>query len=141
MSQLAPPYWWELFGRHPITKLMDPAPLMVDAGLPIETVCLLIAKEKRSAINAGFMVLRENRYFGVGTSVHLLNLVADRARMRAQELGVAHRDIRALNDDLERRIEGRTAELRAAQQELVRKERLGALGQLTATVATRCAIR
>ena len=37
--------------------------------------------------------------------------------------------------DLASRVETRTAELRAAQEELIRKERLSALGQLTATVA------
>jgi signal transduction histidine kinase len=36
---------------------------------------------------------------------------------------------------LERRVEDRTAELRAAQDELVLKERLSTLGQITATVA------
>jgi PAS domain S-box-containing protein len=37
--------------------------------------------------------------------------------------------------ELARHVEARTAELRAAQDELIRKERLSVLGQLTATVA------
>ena len=37
--------------------------------------------------------------------------------------------------ELARRVDERTAELKAAQSELVRKERLSALGQLTATMA------
>ncbi|HEX3969747.1 MAG TPA: ATP-binding protein, partial [Stellaceae bacterium] len=41
----------------------------------------------------------------------------------------------AVEIELARRVEERTAELRAAQSELVRKERLSALGQLTATMA------
>jgi signal transduction histidine kinase len=41
----------------------------------------------------------------------------------------------ALELDLAQRVEERTAELRTAQHSLVRKERLSALGQLTATVA------
>ncbi|HEV8016738.1 MAG TPA: ATP-binding protein [Stellaceae bacterium] len=41
----------------------------------------------------------------------------------------------AVEVELARRVEERTAELRAAQNELVRKERLSALGQLTATMA------
>jgi PAS domain S-box-containing protein len=41
----------------------------------------------------------------------------------------------AVEVELSRRVDERTAELRAAQDELVRKERLSALGQLTATMA------
>jgi len=38
-------------------------------------------------------------------------------------------------EELERRVEERTAELRAAQEQLLRSERLATLGQLTATVS------
>jgi signal transduction histidine kinase len=41
----------------------------------------------------------------------------------------------AVELELARRVDERTAELRAAQSELIRKERLSALGQLTATMA------
>ena len=50
-------------------------------------------------------------------------------RKRAEE------EIRRLNDHLESLVEERTVELRDAQADLVRKERLAALGQLTATVS------
>ena len=40
-----------------------------------------------------------------------------------------------LNQELEQRVKQRTSELRVAQQELLRKERLATLGQLTATVS------
>ncbi|MDP6882623.1 MAG: ATP-binding protein, partial [Rhodospirillales bacterium] len=49
--------------------------------------------------------------------------------------GRAEAKVRELNLTLERRVEERTAELRQANEELLRKERLAALGQLTATVA------
>ncbi|MEE8505298.1 MAG: PAS domain S-box protein, partial [Kiloniellales bacterium] len=42
---------------------------------------------------------------------------------------------RLAHEELERRVKERTAELRAAQAELIRQERLATLGQLTATVS------
>ncbi len=135
MSQFARPYWREVFARHPITKLMDSAPVIVDVALPIEAISRQIASDKRSALHAGFIVTSQNRYFGIASTVDLLRLSADHAHLHAQELGRADAEIRSLNRDLERRVDERTRELEAAQDELLRKERLSTLGQLTATVA------
>jgi signal transduction histidine kinase len=135
MSQFARPYWREIFARRPITKLMDPAPVIVDAALPIEAISRRIATEKKASPNAGFIVTSDGRYLGIASTLDLLRLSADHARLHAQALGLAHAEIRNLNQDLERRVEARTTELKAAQDELLRKERLSTLGQLTATVA------
>jgi signal transduction histidine kinase len=135
MSQFARPYWREVFARRPITKLMDPAPVIVDVMLPIEAISRQMTDERRSALHAGFIVTSDGRYFGIASTVDLLRLSADHAHLHARELGRAHAQINGLNRDLERRVDERTAELRAAQDELLRKERLSTLGQLTATVA------
>jgi len=47
----------------------------------------------------------------------------------------AEEELKKHRDHLEEMVEARTKELKDAQEELVRKERLAALGQLTATVA------
>jgi len=52
-----------------------------------------------------------------------------------EEAEAAVRLVQTVNDELEVRVEQRTLELIAAQAELLKAERLSALGQLTATVA------
>jgi C4-dicarboxylate-specific signal transduction histidine kinase len=54
---------------------------------------------------------------------------------RTSQLAQANESIMKLNQELEQRVEERTAELQEAQGELLRRERLAALGQLTATVS------
>lgn len=135
MSNFARQFWRDLYGRRPITRLMDADPVIVDAAVPIEAVGLQMVAREGSALNSGFIVVRDGRYAGVGNSVDLLKRVADRAREHASELESAHAKIRGFTEELEHRVEARTVELRAAQEELVRKERLSTLGQLTATVA------
>lgn len=58
-----------------------------------------------------------------------------RVEERTGQLAQANESIMKLNQELEQRVEERTAELQQAQGELLRRERLAALGQLTATVS------
>jgi signal transduction histidine kinase len=55
---------------------------------------------------------------------HLLDVIDDNTRA-----------LRRWGDELDHKVADRTAELRAAQQQLVRSEKLAAIGQLTASVA------
>ena len=135
LSSFSRQYYRELFTHRPVTRLMDANPLIVEAGQPIEAIGLQLVANNQATLNAGFIVVQDRRYLGIGCSVDLLKLVARRASERAHQLEDAHRRIRAFNEELERRVEERTLALREAQQELVRNERLSALGQLTATVA------
>ena len=65
-----------------------------------------------------------------GEVTHLIGIIHDITRLKAAEDA-----LRDVNEDLERRVRERTLALETAQEELVRKERLAALGQLTGGLA------
>ena len=65
-----------------------------------------------------------------GEITHLVGIIHDLTRLKAAE-----DELIRVNAELERRVLERTSELVAAQEELVRKERLAALGQLAGGLA------
>ena len=65
----------------------------------------------------------------------LLRETAERLSLREAELSEAQAALEHTNEDLERRVEERTRELVEVQADILKKERLAAIGQLTATVA------
>jgi signal transduction histidine kinase len=64
-----------------------------------------------------------------------VTILLSRETLTSQKLAASESRIRAMRDELEQRFEARTAELESVQLELLRKERLAVLGQLTGTVA------
>jgi PAS domain S-box-containing protein len=65
-----------------------------------------------------------------GEVTHLVGIIHDITRLKAAEDA-----LRSANEELERRVTERTHALDAAQQDLMRKERLAVLGQLAGGVA------
>lgn len=66
----------------------------------------------------------------LGEVTHLVGIIHDITRLKAAEDA-----LREANEQLEQRVQQRTLELETAQEELVRKERLAALGQLAGGLA------
>jgi signal transduction histidine kinase len=112
---------------------------------------ILAIKDAALAVSGGALATRSNvkRTDEIGQLSASIDAMADSLVARLTELEIAqvdlrlakdateeaNREISELNESLERRVTERTAELREAQEALVQKERLSALGQLTATVA------
>jgi signal transduction histidine kinase len=65
----------------------------------------------------------------------LLRETAERLARHEAELSQTQAALELTNESLERRVRERTEELLAAQDELLKKQRLSVVGQLTATVA------
>lgn len=65
-----------------------------------------------------------------GEATHLVGIMHEITELRA-----AQAELRQANEELERRVAERTAELRAVQEELLRQERLATLGKLAGGLA------
>lgn len=106
------------------------------------TAALKTAVEARRDYDVDYRIIRPNgeeRHIhsqgetivdDAGRPTHLRGAMHDITERKSAES-----EIRLLNEELEQRVIERTAELRSAQDELIKQERLAALGQLTATVA------
>lgn len=67
---------------------------------------------------------------GIGLSLQIIS----RIRATEKALSESEQQVRKLNEELEQEVEERTGELLAAQEELVRKQKLAVLGQLAGIV-------
>ncbi len=75
--KMAAQYGRAVFGRRPIALLMDAAPVMVDAATPLRDFTETMLAERPSDLMRGFIVIRDGRYFGVGTSLSVLKAISD----------------------------------------------------------------
>jgi two-component system cell cycle sensor histidine kinase PleC len=83
------------FSRHlmrdyyvgrPVSLVLDPEPLIIDADTPIGVLAERISHEKPQALTAGFIITREGRYAGVGTALDMMKASVEEAQLRAAEL-------------------------------------------------------
>jgi signal transduction histidine kinase len=95
-----------------------------------DSFCLVVTdltEQKRSdAIGASEKLARELLAAANQSRLALLSVIEDQKQ--------AEEEILRLNAELEQRVEERTRELRAAQEQLVRQERLATLGQVAGSI-------
>jgi diguanylate cyclase (GGDEF)-like protein/PAS domain S-box-containing protein len=73
---MASEYGRALYGRKPVTSLMDAAPLLVDAATPLRDFTRTTLTERPSELMCGFIVTHDGRYAGVGTSLSVLRAIS-----------------------------------------------------------------
>ncbi|MFT4075387.1 MAG: EAL domain-containing protein [Asticcacaulis sp.] len=73
---MAAEYGRALYGRKPVTSLMDPAPLVVESATPLRDFTRTTLSERPSELMRGFIVTRDGRYAGVGTSLSILKAIS-----------------------------------------------------------------
>jgi signal transduction histidine kinase len=70
----------------------------------------------------------------IGELAHTFMQMSESLKIKTVELMTAKEDQERLNRSLENRVEARTRELKSAQDELIKKERLAAIGQMASVV-------
>ena len=85
-NDFAGPFGNALYGRRPVTLLMDPEPVVVEASTGISAFSESMLTGRISSLMRGFIVSDQGRYLGVGTVVALLQATSLASRTRAAEL-------------------------------------------------------
>jgi signal transduction histidine kinase len=70
----------------------------------------------------------------IGELAHTFVQMSESLKIKTAEIMSAKEELERLNRSLENRVEARTRELKSAQDELIKKERLAAIGQMSSVV-------
>jgi two-component system NtrC family sensor kinase len=109
------PYGRELFGRRPITALMNGHALVLPLATPIDEAARAIALHIRSPITDDFVLVDEGgTYVGTGLVLDVLHAVEKRLADHGHELEQAY------------------ARVKSSQLQLVQSEKMASLGQMVA---------
>jgi len=108
------PYGRELYGRRPISVLMDRAPLVLPLETSIDEAARAIAAHVKSPITDDFILVDGHGYAGTGLVLDVLHAVEHRLAERGGELERAY------------------ARLKSSQSQLVQSEKMASLGQMVA---------
>lgn len=71
----------------------------------------------------------------IGELAHTFIEMSESLKVKTAEIIEAKEQLERLNRSLENRVEARTRELKSAQEELIKKERLAAMGQMASVVS------
>ncbi|MFO7704896.1 MAG: bifunctional diguanylate cyclase/phosphodiesterase [Halopseudomonas sp.] len=71
------PFASELYGRKPISRLMDRDYLVVDVQQSLERVSRLLTSRARQRIEEDFIILREGKYAGLGRVIDVLRHITE----------------------------------------------------------------
>lgn len=76
----------ELYDKRPITSLANTSPFIVDEKMPISELASLVTLDHPDALRECFVVIRNGRYLGIGTSEALVRAKVELLTAREQQL-------------------------------------------------------
>lgn len=101
-----------VFARRPVSRLMIRNPLVVDADTALDELRHRVINEAPTALDDGFVITKNRRYLGVGTSMGILRLGMAQTESRARELAEAKRSAEQANAAKSRFLANMSHELR-----------------------------
>jgi len=110
-------YGRELYGRRPVSSVMNREPLVVRIDDSLEDAAAYVGARLQSPITEDFVIVRDQRYLGVGLVLDLLSAIQ-------KQLVDSRSDVSRAYDSL-----------KASQAALVQSEKMASLGQMVAGVA------
>lgn len=86
LSQMSKQFRMEVYGRKSCIAFMDKEPLIVDAGLDIDSLTFRAVAHGEKALSDGFIITREGEFLGVGNGLQLMRVVADMQAARHAQI-------------------------------------------------------
>ena len=81
---LSKPLHMEVYGRKPVSAVMETDPLCVDVGLRLEQVSHLLTAHSKLRLEHEFILTREGRYEGMARTMDLLKRLTEQQVRRAR---------------------------------------------------------
>lgn len=110
-------YGREIHGSRPISRVMNPTPIVVEASNSLEQAAAYVTSRLGAPITEDFILTENGEYRGMGIVLDLLSALQTRAAESARRLADAYR------------------QLKTSQAQLVQSEKMASLGQMVAGVA------
>jgi two-component system, cell cycle sensor histidine kinase PleC len=135
LARYAARYGPELFGRKPITLMMDNRPLVVDETTPINELGRQVAVEHPTALVHGFVITAGGRYRGLGTGQALIRCKVEQDARRTLELKAALVEAAAARQAMSNFLAMMSHELRTPLNAIIgfsdvlQREQFGPLGR------------
>ncbi|MCZ4060224.1 SpoIIE family protein phosphatase [Pantoea sp. LMR881] len=86
LSQMARPFFRELYDRKSCIAFMDKFPLVIEVETSLENVAQQVVENGDKSVADGFILTEQGRYVGIGLGVDLIRRVSDLQAQQHQQI-------------------------------------------------------